>query len=229
MNIVYPRAATGPRTANEALGSHSVTLIDTFIAFAMVGSICCIGFLNHQANRLRGDVATYSAQATAASSLELTLSRNIFLTSFAGRNLPPVLSVGVIDPDRRTSVARRGYLAMIYTPGACEKSIMDGLKSLERVRAGFAAQGIETRAIAGVSTLIDREHTLIVHSEGQFGFPLAFVSRVAVAASLFPKNDSTFVDEPIYVRLDSSLVVVAAIHGDQRRPELLDRWLAALK
>ena len=75
----------------------------------------------------------------------------------------------------------------------------------------------------------EREQSLIVHAEGQYGFPLVFVSRRDVAESLFPRNDSTFVDEPVYVRLDSSLTVVAAIHGDQRRPELLNRWLEGLK
>jgi hypothetical protein len=203
--------------------------LNVIVALAMVACIVYVPFIGSQNVRLRKQLAVEADSASAAQTLAVTLERNVALSVLEGKALPePLGRIARSALGSRVTPAHRGFLVFVYTPMACQRAFNDGLQTLKRNRA-LQASGLETYALVGQQDDADRERALLLRAEGKMPFPMTFVPYDTLGAALFPKADSTFDDEPIYLRLDRNLVVLSAFHADQQLPALLDSWLESLR
>lgn len=224
------RAASPDSATSDSRASRVAIpdwLTDAVVAAAMVGLIACVTYLGARVRRLQDDAVTLATQANEYGTTAATLRRTLYLTRLAAKPLPPPLRLAVATATGTSSA--NGIVVMLFTQSACEKSIKDGLESLKGAQGRLAKTGIRTVALAGATSTTEREQALIGHAEGGFTFPLVFSSRADLAASIFPADDPTFSDEPVYLRLDREGRVVGSVHGDQRHPEFLDTWLRGIQ
>jgi hypothetical protein len=122
----------------------------------------------------------------------------------------------------------RGFLVVAYTHTVCSRCLYEGLESL-RTNRSLRGHGISLHALIGERSPRDRERALLLREDGLLTFPITFVPTDELFGALFRHMGNEFADEPIYLRLDEHLRIQAAFQADQRRPALLDAWLAAIQ
>src|SRR6185437_8751684 len=128
-----------------------------------------------QNGRLRGQLAYAAATASAARTLEVTLRRNIQLAALDGRPLPEPLAQKVREGlGARLLRLNRGVLLVAYTPMVCERTLNDGLRSLQNSRA-LRASGLALYALVGERSPRDRERALLLREDGLLDFPIGFL------------------------------------------------------
>lgn len=202
---------------------------DGIVAIAMLTAIVLVPVFGAQVRQLRGQLAHQADTLESARTIDLTLRRNIYLAGFAGTSLPKPIADGLAAAvGRRVAPSDGGFVVMAYTPMACEHSLFDGLQSL-RENHTLKARGIATYVVVAERSLADRERVFLMRDGGLIASPIAFVSLDSMSHAFFPRADSTFDDEPIYLRLDRQLTIRSAFHADQRRPELLNAWLETIQ
>ena len=218
------REAAATRPASTSWSSLSANLV---VGLALAGSAVCVPLLASANARLRTEAAR---RGNDAATLTVTLNRNVQLSALAGRRLPASLATPlakVIGPGMPRHP--RGAVVMTYTSMACTRSMSDGFRSL-RDTAALLERGIGVYALLGQRSPGEREKALLMRADGELPFNFATASLVDVTAALFPTGaDSTFDEEPLYVWLAPDLTIRSVFHGDQRRPALLDAWLAGLR
>lgn len=218
------REAAATRPASTWWSSRTANCV---VGVALAGSAVCVPLLSSANARLRTEVARSSSDAAT---LTVTLNRNIQLAALAGNRLPASLATPlgrVIGPAMTRHP--RGVVVMTYTSMACTRSIQDGLRSL-RDTAALLKRGIGVYAILGQRTARERENAVLMRADGDLPFAFAAAPLSDVAAALFPAGaDTSFEDEPLYMWLAPDLTIRSVFHGDQRRPALLDAWLAGLR
>jgi len=217
--------STTARPASAGWRGRRVISVEGVVALAMLGCIAYVPFATTQIRELQKQLASQANQIADARTFEVTARRNLALSKLEGAVLP----TAVLDQVRALTAHQRemsqGFLLMIYTPMVCQRALHDGLRSLA-VRQSAAGRSLHgTMALVGVRDNGDRENALLLREEGELSAPIAFVGMDVLSTALFPPSDSTFDDEPVYLRVDASFRVESAFHADQYRPALLDTWL----
>lgn len=233
MNDREPRATALPRAPELAVPPRQRrvnALYQAILALALVGSTVTVSILGNRTRQMQKELADLNQRVNAARNVAVTLRRNTQLTGLNGSAAPSFLLDAQRTARRGAALHNdRGFVVMVYTAGACERSINDGLRSLNRATASLAAHGLATVALKGVASAFDREQGLLLMGEGQYEFRMVFTDALKIVAALFPPSDSAFAEEPIYLRVDERSKIISAFHADQRRPELLDAWLEVAK
>ncbi len=215
--------------ANDAGGSrrrpwHAAS-VEALVALALAGSIVYVPVASSRTNHLRSELAAKTSEAMDASTLALTLRRNIELSGLGGLTLPEPLARELSATfGQRLDRDATGLLVMIYTPMVCQRALRAGLQSISNNRS-LKEQRLAPYVVVVEQSPADRERALLMREEGILRFPLTFVPADTLIRVLVPNADDTFDEEPIYLRLDRQFHVRSAFHADQLRPELLDLWL----
>ena len=106
----------------------------------------------------------------------------------------------------------------------CERTLNEGLTGLKGSRA-LKHSGRLVYVIAGERSSRDRERALLLRDEKLLPSAISFLPADSLFHLIAPADDSTYDEEPIYLRVDRHLIVLSAFHADQQRPELLKAWL----
>jgi hypothetical protein len=206
---------------------------DAIVALAMVGAMVFVPLLGSQNAHLRAQLARQGDVDLTAQTLEVTLRRNIQLSALAGRALPAELAQRIRASLGPSAADQNGeLLVMAYTPMVCERTLHEGLQSLNDLvgrRGATGSHAISLYALVGERAPRDRERALLLRGDGLLAFPLSFLPADSLIAELFPRADSTFDEEPLFLRLDRHFTIRSAFHADQRRPALLDTWLETIQ
>ena len=170
------------------------------------------------------DADARARKATFAESSILRVTRQtIHLAALSGRSAPSVLESALLLSSKATKSG--AYVVFVYTPGACERSIKDGLRTLGTMHARLEQSGIRPLVVNGADSPTSKELALLVRDDLQYPAPLYFTPRRALEAALFDKADPLFAEEPSVLLLDGQGRILSGIHTDQFRPELLRQWL----
>ncbi len=219
-----PPVASGGATVSARrrwLGWHTVS--EGLVLLALAGGALAIPTLAARNRSLTVETARAKLEQTRADGLSKTFARNIGLNALNGARLPngiaPLHGTGNALPDER--------LLFIYTPMVCEKALHDGLTSLREFQARPRHSG-QVVAIVGERDQHERDVVLLLKGDALMPFPVSFVNLALLRQALYQGVDSTYEEEPLYVRLNADGTIRSAFHADQQRPELLNAWLHAI-
>lgn len=202
------------------------TAADAVIVLALVGAAVCVPLLSINIVRLR-DRQTQDAESFRG--LERTVERHIAVSHLEGSPLPERLT-SVLRPSlvSRAHNHKARVLLVAYTHTVCQRCLHDGLESLRKARATIEPS-TAVHALVGERTARERERALLLRQDGLLSFPITFIPSNDLLAALYGHLQGEFADEPIYLLLDRELTVRSAFQADQRRPNLLDQWLQAIR
>jgi hypothetical protein len=227
--LSLPAPSTKPRLVDYRYRRWLRGMADMTIGFALVGSAVCVPIVVSQNRKLRSDVKQAVLSAASAGTLERTVRHNIEVSALEGKTLPEPLAGKI-----RSSLGARlkrldgGLLVFAYTPVVCERTLNDGLTSLQNSRALHKSDAV-VYMLVGERSVHDRERALLARAQAQLTGPIAFLPADGLLSAIAPGADSAFADEPLFLRLDRDLTIRSAFHADQYRPALLDAWLETIE
>lgn len=216
-------------TRAESTSGLRKTLVDVVTTLGLVGGLILVPTLGWQNLNLRQ--AQTQSRSAAVASLSETLDRLIALGGLVGTRLPDSIARRVSAVSLGDGAARaEGKLLVAFMPTVCGACLREGLESLRTLDASKRSQGersIAVYVVVGEHGHLDREYALRLRQQGLLPYPTTFVPNQELVSGLFQHMGGEFAEEPLYLRLDSDLRILSAFQADQRRPDLLDQWLAA--
>ncbi len=187
-------------------------------------AVSALVFAADRGNATAASTARANASVFAESSVTRVARQSLYLARFSGKPLATALASTVIPHDEPALDSAR-YVVFVYTPGACERSIKDGLGTMRAMEPRLRSARLVPVVVIGADSVYNKEQALMLRTDIGYTAPLRFASRSLVERTLFDAADSLFGDEPSVLLLDDRQRVISAMHTDQFRPQMLQQWL----